>query len=316
VTEEGSAVDRNPTRVDPGWKTVAIVNPAARAAAEGWAAWRNRLTEAMAIDDVVVPGDADALVHAVRDAANRGAARVLVAGGDGTVSLAAQALAGTSVVLGVVPCGTGNTFAWGLRLPRDERLVSVLAEGAVASVDVGLAVHEGGSQRVFLNSVTIGVSARLVQLLTPEAKRRLGWWAWPRHLWRALGDTPVLTVTVDGPGFADRFQTRQLVVANGRQLAGPLRLPPPASLRDAQLDVFRLGGPTTLSMLRVGWQLVAGRPLASDAARLRRVSAVTVRSVPPVETSADGEVWEPTPVTCRVWPRALRVIVPRPEAVE
>ena len=35
---------------------------------------------------------------------------VVVAGGDGSVACAAQALAGTGTVLGVIPCGTMNPF--------------------------------------------------------------------------------------------------------------------------------------------------------------------------------------------------------------
>jgi diacylglycerol kinase (ATP) len=55
-----------------------------------------------------------------RDVNTAAAARAVVAaGGDGTVHLAAQLVAGTGVPLGVVPLGTGNDFADALGLAGD-----------------------------------------------------------------------------------------------------------------------------------------------------------------------------------------------------
>jgi diacylglycerol kinase (ATP) len=296
--------------VGPALPTVAVINPASRDGVSAWTRWEAPIRAALNLVEVAVPDTPEAFVTAVRGAVAQGIARVLVAGGDGTVSLAAQVLAGTSVALGVIPAGTGNTFAYGLELPRDERLIPILASGGIDTVDVGVAETPGGVRRLFLNSLTIGVSARLVELLTPEAKRRLGWWAWPRHLRRALSETPILTVHLEGPEVHDRFLTRQLVIANGRQLAGPIRLPDTSSLHDARLDVFRLGGPSRGSMMRVAWGLFTGGLLTDRAARFHRVSRVTVTTTPPAACDVDGEVWHPTPVACHVWPGALQVIVP------
>ncbi len=44
-------------------------------------------------------------------AAEDGITDLLVAGGDGTVNLALNAIAGTPVRLGVIPCGTANDLA-------------------------------------------------------------------------------------------------------------------------------------------------------------------------------------------------------------
>jgi diacylglycerol kinase family enzyme len=51
------------------------------------------------------------LTVALRQAVSTGASRVLVAGGDGTISSAASVLARTSTALAVLPGGTLNHFA-------------------------------------------------------------------------------------------------------------------------------------------------------------------------------------------------------------
>ncbi len=67
---------------------------------------------------VVSKSGADIAVQARRAVAD-GVARLVVAGGDGTMHQAAQGLAGSGCALGVVPLGTGNDLAGTLGIPAD-----------------------------------------------------------------------------------------------------------------------------------------------------------------------------------------------------
>ena len=58
---------------------------------------------------------------------------LIVVGGDGTVHLGANVVAGTSLPLGIVAAGSGNDLARGLGLPRHD------IERAVAAIEHGLA---------------------------------------------------------------------------------------------------------------------------------------------------------------------------------
>ena len=49
-----------------------------------------------------------------------GAGRLIVAGGDGTISEVVNALAGTEVEIGIVGIGTGNDLARTLKLPYND----------------------------------------------------------------------------------------------------------------------------------------------------------------------------------------------------
>ena len=90
------------------------------------------------------------------DAANR--ATVLgVAGGDGTVNLAARVAADRGLPLLVIPAGTLNHFARDVGVSSVDDAVSALVEGDAVAVDLGVAGDE-----VFLNTFSTGVYVDLV----------------------------------------------------------------------------------------------------------------------------------------------------------
>ena len=65
-----------------------------------------------------------------RAIAERGDKLLVVGGGDGTISAAASALAGTDTLLGILPLGTLNHFARDLGIPEDvEEAVALIAKG-------------------------------------------------------------------------------------------------------------------------------------------------------------------------------------------
>ncbi|MCA1707542.1 MAG: acylglycerol kinase family protein, partial [Actinobacteria bacterium] len=66
-----------------------------------------------------VTADAAATSRLAAQAAQRGDDVLAVLGGDGTVHLAAQAVAGTKTALAVLPSGTGNDLATALGIPTD-----------------------------------------------------------------------------------------------------------------------------------------------------------------------------------------------------
>jgi diacylglycerol kinase (ATP) len=295
----------------PETPTLLLVNPAARRGGRPFPDLRARLAARLNLVDAAMPDTAERLLDRIDDALGRGVRRVVVAGGDGTLSLVAGRLHGTGVALGVLPWGTGNTFAHGIGLPRRwSDLLEVLCAGGVRTVDVGMAEAATG-RRAFLNSLTLGVSQRLAGLLTPHIKRRLGWLAWPLAIERALRATPQVAVhlTYDD-GQEDAFSTWQLIVANGRALAGPLPATPSASGEDGRLEVFSLGGGSTLGLLRLAALTVLGRHIADPEAHYRACGGVRIACAPCVDLDVDGDVWGRTPVTCTVRPGALHVLVP------
>lgn len=290
--------------------SVLIVNPHARRGRELFAVARERLARDLNLVRAVLPDSPEAMVAVIRESRAAGVRRIIVGGGDGTLSLAAHHLADTGMTLGVLPLGTGNTFAWGLGIPRNlAECLPILREGQVEPLDLGM-VADGQGERAFLNTVTLGVSETLVALLTEEAKRRFGWLAWPLALRSALHQTPVVMVTLRFADGMEQFASRQLVVANGRTMAGPIPASPQGSAQDGLLEVFSLGGPSQWEMARFALLALTGRHIRRSRAHYRMCQAVTIETRPPAPLDVDGEVWRSTPVRCWVRPGALLVLTP------
>jgi len=232
---------------------------------------------------------------------------VIIGGGDGTLSSCAGLLAGTSTAMGVLPLGTGNTFVRSLGLPIDlKSAIEAIKNGRVEAVDVGKCNGE-----VFLNSVSIGLSAEIVGALTGEIKKKLGLLAWPIIGGRvALGHRAVRLRMTSDKG-TETFRTHQLMVSNGRYVAGPIRASNEASLEDHQLTVFALGGVSKWELARAAWKWMRDSHVEAGEVPFFETKSLRVESLGRrLKASVDGDLSETTPLDISIWPRALRVVVP------
>src|SRR2546423_12172076 len=122
-----------------------------------------------------------------REAAERGAREIVVAGGDGTINEALQGLVGTGARLGIWPAGTANVLARELGLPFDlPGVVDVIARACSRRIYLGCATEEATeARRYFCLMAGIGLDASIVARLPPRLTRRVGqgavWGSGLRH---------------------------------------------------------------------------------------------------------------------------------------
>lgn len=270
--------------------------------------------------EVLLGADADEAVGLARAAA--GAVDAVIAlGGDGTVHLATQAVAGTATRLGVIPVGTGNDVAAALGLPRGDPLAATdlvvrelagpgRAIDAVRIEPTGGRVPAGSLPRWYLGVLGAGFDSRVA-----ERANRIGW---PRGRLRydvamliELGVFRPVPFQLDVDGL--RWETPAMLVAVGNtcRYGGGMRVCPRARVDDGLLDVTVVTPISTAGFLRVFPRVYRGDHLDHPAVRTARGRVVTLRA-PGVTAYADGERLAPLPLTVRCVPGAMRVLAPDP----
>lgn len=258
-----------------------------------------------------IPVGADGVGAALRTALTTGHDVVIVGGGDGTLSAAADVLRGHAVRLGILPLGTANDFARSLNIPEDvEAACAVVAAGATAAVDVGVANGRG-----FLNVASIGLPATVASLLTPALKRRWGVLAYAMAAAQAtMRQRPFsATLTVDGRRRHVRW-VMQAAIGSGRYYGGGLSVTDAARSTDGYLSVHVITAPNVFALLWTLRHLRSGRYARGDSALRFRARDVRVTTRRPRGVDVDGEVAGRTPLHVEVRPRCVEVFAPqRPE---
>lgn len=232
---------------------------------------------------------------------------VIVAGGDGALSMAANVLAGSQTAMAALPMGTGNTFARSIQMPLDlADAAAAIATGKIIPVDVGRV-----NGRVFLNSVTLGISGDIVKNLDGETKARLGLLSWPARILPILWGHHALHLKISANGKSFHVRTHQLIISNGRYLAGPIEAAPDASLQDSCLRVFALGKDWK-SLLKSTFLWIIGRHNSWKETHYFTAKKVRVESRrKTIEADVDGELCESTPLKLEVEVGVLRVLAPK-----
>ena len=236
---------------------------------------------------------------------------IVSAGGDGTLNEVVNGIAqgGCNAVLGVLPLGTGNDFARTLGVPNNlDTAIEQITAGKTRAIDLVRVTSD--SVRYFANVSSGGFSGVVDEKLTPDMKRTWGPLAYLRSAAAAFSELRgyATQVTLDDAE-ALELDLYNVVVANGRYVAGGIPIAPEAELADGLLDIVLIPerGPTDLAILAA--QIVVGKHLSSDAIIFRRAKKIAISSRPGMWFNVDGELIGNEPATFELLPGALRCVV-------
>jgi len=238
---------------------------------------------------------------------------VVAVGGDGSVAQAATALARSKVALGIVPTGTGNLLAGNLDLPRDPaEAADVILTGRRRVIDVGRA-RFGRKKHDFIVACGIGYDAEVMDATDKGQKMKWGKAAYIANAIGQVGEIENVTHEITLDGESRTFEASQVFIANfGRLL--PVVTPRQAVRPDdGLLDVIVVSASGFLPGLIAGWEALRqkGTGVSGGGHVFRaRASRIRVETKAPRLVEGDGSVIGTTPLSVRVLPGALTVLVP------
>jgi diacylglycerol kinase family enzyme len=253
------------------------------------------------------------LEQEVKRAVTAGAKRILIAGGDGSICAAAQAVSGTDTELAILPSGTLNHFAIDHGIPADfEEAVNVAIGTRTTTVDVGFA-----GKRVFLNTSSIGAYVTFV-MMRDRLERRFGYTlASVISMIRIFVGMRTVGVELEIDGKLNHYRTPLVFIGIGqRELEFP-HLGKRVKNGRRGLHLFVVRGRRRGRLLVVAFEAVA-RGVATvrqmpevDAILLDRCT-IDLRQ-PRALIAFDGETeMMPTPLEYRMERDSLRIVVPEP----
>lgn len=252
-----------------------------------------------------LPDSPAGTASAAARAAERGDGFVFVLGGDGTVRLAAGAVAGSESALAVLPGGTANVWAKEAGIPRNPmKAIEAHLDGQRAAMDLGRADGEP-----FLLMAGIGWDAQIAGTVAPPLKRRLGVLAYVLHGVPMLHRLRTTEVAWSAEGQPAVERVGLIVVSNTRLYGGILMFSPEASARDGLLDACIFTPRQAPEALRQAARVMVRRHPGDANVRTLRTSRfeVTTAGLP---VQIDGDVIGQTPIALTVERAALRMSVP------
>jgi len=156
---------------------------------------------------------------------------IVAVGGDGTINEVAKALVNTSVILGIVPEGSGNGLARFLEIPNAIKdAIAILNKFQIRSIDSGLL-----NGHYFFNMAGIGFDAVISNRFDKESIR--GPYGYMKTVFSEITGykSQVYDFTIDGKQF--KREAFMISLANSPQYGNNAYVSPKASVCDGLLDV-------------------------------------------------------------------------------
>ncbi len=245
--------------------------------------------------------------HLAAAAVEAGYRRVLVMGGDGTVREAAEALMRTEAALAIIPCGSGNDLVRALHIPSDvEAALEIALRGEPRAMDAAMANEE-----LYFNIAGFGFDVDvLVATERYKTKHSNGSIAYLRGLLSCLLHLNLRKTTITWPGGSMERDVLILAVGNGTHFGGGMNITPGADPFDGLLNVCVIHGVTRRHVPSILPKFLSGKHIGSSHVDYFQTTELTAVCEPASRIEVDGEILPGTPVTFRILPKALRVIVP------
>lgn len=210
---------------------------------------------------------------------------VVAVGGDGTLHEIVQTLDVERHVLGLIPRGSGNDFAWMNGWPADIGACAArIAAAQERRIDLGL--WDGGR---FHTSVGVGFEAR-VTYESHRIKNLRGPAIYLAALARVLHDLQTYPVCIDWSAGTWSGEMLLASIGNGARVGGAFRMTPDARNDDGMLDMCLAPKLGLLALLRLLPRTFNGSHTRSRHVRLCRGPRIRITSTEGMPVHIDGEM--------------------------
>ncbi|WP_294823872.1 diacylglycerol kinase family protein [uncultured Flavobacterium sp.] len=230
--------------------------------------------------------------------------RILVAGGDGTIKIVAEAVEHNDVVIGVLPAGSANGLSVDLELPNDlQGTLRIAFHGNVMEMDM-VCINNKKS----LHLSDIGVNAELIR--NYEGSKIRGKLGYALQAINTLtGLEPPFHATIEANGKKIETEARMVVIANTQRYGTGVTINPMGKMDDGKFEIVILKSMDVFLIAKI----IAGKiPLDSEEdVEIITTDQALITTNFPVCFQIDGEFCgEEERLEVKILHRQMKVAVP------
>ncbi len=257
-------------------------------------------------------------IEIARKAAEEEFDYVIAAGGDGTANevlnglMQNRAAGGFLPVMGIIPVGRGNDFAFGVNIPTAlDEACALLSSLPRKWIDIGRV--SGGDKpdgMYFGNGIGVGFDA-VVGFIAARMKLT-------GMLSYLIAAFKTIFVYFKPPSVEIKYAEKSLTlpalmvsIMNGRRMGGGFMMAPSASTTDGMLNICMVREVPQLSMFRLVGKFMKGSHEADPAVSTATTDRITVtakKGVLPVHADGNTVCEAGTEIMVELLPRALEII--------
>ena len=230
--------------------------------------------------------------------------RVLVAGGDGTIKMVADALQDFDVVLGILPAGSANGLSVDLNLPSTlEENLNIAFNNNFMEMDM-VCINEVKS----LHLSDLGLNAQLVKNYEESSTRGMMGYALQAITTLSEQEEP-FTATITTNNRTIETVARMIVIANSQKYGTGVTINPNGKMNDGKFEIVIL---KNLDLLVFGKIITGNMPLDSaDDVEIISTDKATITTTTPVSFQIDGEyIGKETKLDIHILHKQMKVAVP------
>lgn len=207
--------------------------------------------------------------------------RILVAGGDGTIKMVAEAIEKHDVILGILPAGSANGLSVDLNLPAAlEDNLNIAFYGNYIEMDM-IAIN--GKKSLHLSD--IGLNADLVK--NYENSETRGMWGYAIQAYTTLKDMDdPFEVTITANNQTIKCVARMIVIANSQKYGTGVIINPDGAMNDGKFELVIL---KNLDLIVFGKIITGNMPIENDDIEIISTNRATIKTNIPVNFQIDGE---------------------------
>jgi YegS/Rv2252/BmrU family lipid kinase len=230
--------------------------------------------------------------------------RIIIAGGDGTIKMVAEAMENQNVILGILPAGSANGLATELDLMKTlEENLSIAFNNEGQEIDI---VVINGKKSMHLSD--IGLNAALIKNYEKSDVRGMLGYALQTITTLMHLEEPFIA-TIEANNKIVKYTAKMIVIANAKKYGTGVVINPNGIINDGKFELVILKNLDLIVFMKI---ILGNIPINTGDVIIISTDKAIITTNSPVNFQIDGEYsGEQTRLDIVILPKQMKIAVPK-----